>query len=156
MNKLLKVSIASLLALGISGTVAMAKEPPLAEKAVKYRQGAYFVIAWNFGNIGAMVKGEKPFDAKELADRADKVQMMSKMLLEGFEVKGSEKGHRTEAKPEIWKEWDKFKSGIEKFQEEAAKLADVAKTATKAEDVKAQFGTVGKLCKDCHETFKED
>ena len=156
MNKLLKVSITSLLALGISGTVAMAKEPTLAEKAVKYRQGAYFVIAWNFGNIGAMIKGDKPFDAKELADRADKMQMMTKMLMEGFEVKGSEKGHHTEAKPEVWKDWEKFKEGQMKFQEEATKLAEVAKTATKAGDVKAQFDTVGKLCKDCHEKFKED
>lgn len=156
MNKLLKVSIASLLALGISGTVAMAKEPPLAEKAVKYRQGAYFVIAWNFGGIGAMVKGEMPFDAKVLAEKADRVNTMTKMLLEGFDVKGSEKVRGTEAKPEVWKDWEKFKEGQMKFQEEAAKLAEVAKTATKAEDVKAQFGTVGKLCKDCHEKFKED
>jgi cytochrome c556 len=138
--------------------IAQAAEegPSLPEKAVKYRQGAYFVIAWNFGAIGAMVKGEMPFDAKVLAEKAERVNMMTKMLIEGFEVKGSEKGHHTEAKPAVWKDWEKFKEGQTKFQEATAKLAEVAKTAASAEDVKVQFQEVAKMCKDCHENFKED
>lgn len=159
MNKRLKTTLAGLLALGIGNyaTIANADEnASLPEKAVKYRQGAYFVIAWNFGAIGAMVKGEMPFDAKVLAEKADRVNVMTKMLIEGFEVKGSEKGYHTEAKPSVWKDWEKFKEGQTKFQEATAKLAEVAKTAASAEDVKAQFQDTAKLCKDCHENFKED
>lgn len=156
MNKLLKISIVGSLVLGFSSTVTAGKEPSLAEKAVEYRQGGFQVMAWNFGAMGAMVKGETPFDAKVFADKADKVSFSSKLMMEGFEVKGSEKGHHTEAKPAVWKEWDKFKEVMDKLQEQTAKLAEIAKTATTVEEVKAQFAETGKVCKNCHEDYKQD
>ena len=34
------------------------------EDAIKYRQGALFVMGQHFGRIGAMANGRVPFDAK--------------------------------------------------------------------------------------------
>jgi len=33
------------------------------EKAIEYRQSVFTVVGWNFKPMGAMIKGEKPFNA---------------------------------------------------------------------------------------------
>lgn len=156
MNRFLRLSMVSVLTLGISG-IGVAKEGKgsLQEHAIQYRQGAFHVIAWNFGAMAEMVKGKIPFDAKAFAEKATKVEMLSHFPLEGFMIEGSDKG-KTEAKAALWKEIDKFKEKMGKFEEESAKLVEVSKSATKVEDVKAQFEATGKTCKGCHEKYKED
>ncbi len=39
-------------------------QPTKAERIIKYRQSALYLLGWNIGPVGAMVKGEIPFDAK--------------------------------------------------------------------------------------------
>lgn len=146
-------SIVSLLLM--FSTIVTADEGTQAEKAIKYRKGVFHVIAWNFAPMGAMVKGEMAFDAEQFAKNAERVKIMSEMpSLEGF-IEGSDKGD-TEAKAEIWQNWDDFKAGMEKFQQEATKLAEVAQKASQVEDVKAQLEATAKTCKSCHDDYKED
>lgn len=124
------------------------------EDAVHYRQGVYTAMGWNFGPMAGMVKGEIPFDAKAFALRAERVAFLSTLPLEGF-IPGSRVG-KTDAKQEIWDNMDDFKSKLETLQTEAAKLAEVAKTATALDALKPQFGKVDQSCKDCHDEYKED
>jgi cytochrome c556 len=131
-----------------------AEEPTPAERAVAYRQGVYHAIAWNFGPMAGMVKGEIPFDAKAFALRAERVAFLSTLPLEGF-IPDSRVG-KTDAKAEIWENMDDFKAKMETFQTEAAKLAEAAKTASAIDALKPQFGKVGQACKDCHDKYKED
>ena len=128
--------------------VAVAQKP---EDAIKYRQGVYRVIGWNFGPMAAMAKGEKPYDAAAFARHAEIVAFMSKLPLEGF-VPGSDTGE-TKAKPEIWLDMDDFKAKLEKMQAEATKLAEVAK-AGDLNTSKAQLGETGKACKACHDKYR--
>ena len=128
---------------------ALAQAKP--EDAIKYRQGVYRVISWNFGPMAAMVKGDRPYDAAAFARNAEIVAYMSKLPLEGF-VPGSENGE-TKAKPEIWLDMDDFKAKLEKMQGEAAKLAEVAK-GSDFNAVKAQFGETGNACKACHDKYR--
>jgi len=150
---------AMILAGGILGmgvlTVASAAEVK-PEDAVKYRQSVYTVIGWNFKPMGAMVKGEIPFDAAAVARHAQYVEMMSKAAPEGF-TKGSgpDVVKNTEAKPEIWTNWSKFETKMNDFQQEATKLAEVAKGGKEA-DIKAQFGKTAETCKACHKEFRKD
>ena len=132
----------------VSGT-AFAQIKP--EDAIKYRQGVYRVIGWNFGPMAAMAKGEKPYDAAAFARHAEIVAYMSKLPLEGF-LPGTDKGE-TKAKPEIWENMDDFKSKLEKMQNEAARLAEVAKGGD-FNAVKAQLGETGKACKACHDKYR--
>jgi len=151
--------LAMVLAGGILGmgvlTVASAAEVK-PEDAVKYRQSVYTVIGWNFKPMGAMVKGEIPFDAAAVARHAQYVEMMSKAAPEGF-TKGSgpDVVKNTEAKPEIWTNWSKFETKMNDFQQEATKLAEVAKGGKEA-DIKAQFGKTAETCKACHKEFRKD
>lgn len=127
---------------------AFAQKP---EDAIKYRQGVYRVIGWNFGPMAAMAKGERPYDAAAFARHAEIVAFMSKLPLEGF-VPGSDTGE-TKAKPEIWLDMDDFKAKLEKMQAEAAKLAEVAKGGD-LNASKAQLGETGKACKACHDKYR--
>lgn len=135
----------------IAGISAIAHAETKEEKAIDYRQGVMTAIGWNFGPIGAMVKGEQPFDKNVVARNAEFIAVLSKMAPDGF-IPGSDKG-QTKAKPEAFTDV-KFKGGMEKFQTEAAKLAEVAKTGN-MDQIKPQFGEVAKTCKACHDNFRQ-
>jgi cytochrome c556 len=123
------------------------------EDAIKYRQSVMTVIAAHFGRIGAVVQGKAPYDAKTTADNAAIVYSLSKLPFTAF-VEGSDKGGNTKAKPEIWKEGDKFQASAKDFQDQAAKLDTAAKSGN-LDAVKAAFGDTGKACKACHDNFRE-
>lgn len=120
-----------------------------AEDAIKYRQGALFVIGQHFGRLGAMAQGKIPFDAKAAQDNADVVLNMSKLPWAGFGP-GTEGG---KAKPAIWKEQAKYKEHSDKFEAEAVKLAAAAKTGN-LDNLKAAFGDAAGTCKACHDAYR--
>ena len=121
-----------------------------AEEAIKYRQGALFVIGQHFGRLGAMAQGKIPFDAKAAQDNAEVVLNMSKLPWAGFGP-GTEGG---KAKPAIWKEQAKYKEHADKFEAEAVKLAAAAKTGN-LDNLKAAFGDAAGTCKACHDAYRE-
>jgi cytochrome c556 len=121
------------------------------EDAIKYRKAAFTVMAKHFGTIGAMVNDKIPFDAKAASVNADLVATVSHLPFDGF-VAGTDTGE-TKAKPEIWKDTDKFKAAATKMQDATAKLASVAKGGDKAA-IKAAFGDAGAACKACHDDFR--
>lgn len=123
------------------------------EDAIKYRKGAFTVMANHFGRIGAMANGRVPFDAKAVQINADIVSTLAALPWAGF-VEGTTSGD-TRAKPEIWSQADKFKAGAQKMQEEVAKLDAAAKTGN-LEQIKAAFGEAGKTCKACHDNFRKE
>lgn len=98
--------------------------------------------------LGQMAKGEVAYDAA--AAEAAKATLIEKagMIPTTFEAPPAE-GEETEAKAEIWTNWDDFvgKAGALKA---AAEGMDVAS----AEAIGAGMGTVGGACKDCHTTYR--
>ena len=120
-----------------------------AEEAIKYRQGALFVIGQHFGRLGAMAQGKIPFDAKAAQDNAEVVLNMSKLPWAGFGP-GTEGG---KAKLAIWKEQAKYKEHADKFEAEAVKLAAAAKTGN-LDNLKAAFGDAAGTCKACHDAYR--
>lgn len=122
------------------------------EDAIKYRQGALFVMGQHFSRLGAMAQGKIPFDAKAAQENADIVAHMAKLPWAGFGP-GSEKGAPTKAKEEIWLEPEKFKEHADKLVAESAKLAAATKTGT-LEGMKAAFGATANSCKSCHDAYR--
>ena len=123
------------------------------EDAIKYRKAGFNLMAAHFGRLGAMAQGRVPFDAKQAADNADVLAVVSKLPFGAF-VEGSDKGE-TRAKPEIWKESAKFKEAMDKNQAEMAKLVAAAKTGN-LDNLKAAFGSAAPTCKACHDNFRKD
>ena len=55
-----------------------------ADKAVEYRESVMTVMGTHFGRIGAVVKGDVPYNKDELAKNAAIVSMMSTLPWQAF------------------------------------------------------------------------
>jgi len=141
------IALAALAAIPFSAQAQFAK----AEDAVKYRQSSLSVMATHFSRIGAVVKGEKPYDKTAVEADAAIVEMMAKLPWSAFPA-GSNVAN-SKAKPEIWSEQDKFKAAADKTQAEVSKLSAAAK-AGDLNAIKTAFGAVGQSCKACHDNFR--
>jgi cytochrome c556 len=147
----------AVLTLAIAATLASAAIATAAvkpEAAIAYRQSAYTLVGWNFGPIAQMVRGKTPWDAADFAKRAERIAFLAPQLLEGF-PEGSATGADTEAKPEIWKNMDDFKSKMDDLVKQSKLLADVAKGGDEAK-MKEQFKQTAGACKACHDKYRKE
>lgn len=121
------------------------------EKAVRARQSAYHVMGQQMGLINATLKGDLAFDKPSLKLRAQALDTLGRLVGENYPA-GSDKGD-TKAKPEIWKDRQRFKEFALASQEETAKLVQ-AVDAGSLDALKEAYGAVSKSCKTCHDEFK--
>ena len=121
-----------------------------ADKAVEYRESVMTVIGTHFGRIGAVVKGDVPYNKDEVAMNAAIVAMMSTLPWQAFGP-GTEGG---KAKSEVWSDNAKFKAAAEKMQLAAANLNTAAQSGD-LDNIKKAFGATGQACKGCHDDFKK-
>jgi cytochrome c556 len=152
--KLLKKTAVATAAAAIAvaaATTALAQPKP--EQFVKQRQSALALIGWYFGPMGAVAKGEAPFNKDDAVRRTTNLVALSKMPWEGF-VAGTDNVGNTKALPAIWTQNAKFKEAATKMETEMVKLAAAANAGNEAE-FKKQFGVVGGTCKGCHDDFRK-
>jgi cytochrome c556 len=140
---------AALAASMVVATSLAVAQGPKPEDVVQFRQGVYKVIGWYSAPLGAMAKGDIPFDANTVARNAEIVAQMSKIAPDAF-VRGSNVGDSA-VESQVWSHPEEFKAKMEAFQKEAAKLAEVAK-GSDVDAVRAQIGETGKAC---HEDFRK-
>ncbi|WOT07025.1 c-type cytochrome [Shewanella youngdeokensis] len=150
---MLKISLVLVAATACLATSVQANNFKEVDDAIHYRQAAFGMIAHNFGDMGAMLKGKKDYDAAIFAMRATNVAALSKLPLEGF-VSGSDTGS-TEALAKIWSDKTDFDAKMKTFQENADLLALAAGTSDKKQ-IKQAFINTGKSCKGCHDVYKKD
>jgi cytochrome c556 len=120
------------------------------EDAIKYRQSVYTVMANSFGKIGAVVKGEVPFNKEDVAKNAAVVATLSTLPWQAFGP-GTEGGN---ALPAIWSDNAKFKAASEKMQLAVVNLNTAAQSGDQ-EAIKKAFAAAGATCKGCHDDFKK-
>jgi cytochrome c556 len=61
-------------------------------------------------------------------------------------------GH-SEARPTVWERWPEFEAASQNVAEEAAKLADAARSGEEAA-IAAQFRSMTQACSGCHDVFR--
>jgi cytochrome c556 len=111
------------------------------------------VFRWNIKPMGDMMKGDIPYDGAAFARHAkDLAAAASVDLLSGFPEE-SEEGD-TDAKPEVWMDWEDFQKKFKDLQEQSAKLAEVAAGGGRGV-IAEQFNATAETCKACHKKFKE-
>ena len=140
--------------IAVAAAAVLVPAAALAEKnpAIGYRQAMMDLVYANFGPVGAMVKGDIPWDDVRVAGYGKDLKAIAGLnAMRGWPA-GSEGG---ESLPEIWSDMGEFQKKMEAFQAEAAKFGDVAASGDR-EAIKAQFGATGKTCKSCHDAFKKD
>ncbi|WP_428609446.1 c-type cytochrome [Sedimenticola sp.] len=119
--------------------------------AIDFRESVMTTFKWYVQPMGAMTKGKIPFDAAWFKSRADGLASATRLdVSEGF-PQGSV--GESEAKPEIWDNWDDFLSKYQRLQDEAIKLQQVAATGDEAA-MKEQFGKTAQACGGCHKKFR--
>ena len=154
MNRgLSSLTIAAAALAGIATALPAVAQFARTDDAIKYRQSVMTVMNTHLGRIGAVVEGKAPYDPKTTIDNANIVLTMSRLPFAAF-VPGSDKGD-TNAKPEIWKEIDKFQAAARNMQEQAVKL-DAAARSGSLDAIKATFGDTAKSCKACHDKYQNE
>lgn len=122
------------------------------EMPQSYRQSWFAMIGSNFGPMVAMVKGEMPWDERQMAGYSDQLAALTTLdVLRGF-ADGSDKG-TTRAKPEIWENKPDFESKMNDLKAAVEKLQTVANTNDR-KAIAMQVGATGKACKACHDDYK--
>jgi len=122
------------------------------ESAIKYRQGAFSVMAAHYSRLAMMAQGIQPFETKTAVENAELVTSLSRLPFQAF-LPGSEKGAPNRAKDEIWKEAAKFKAASDKMVADAVKLEAAARSGD-FEAMRSAVGVVGRSCKSCHDDFR--
>lgn len=125
-----------------------------AKDAVDYRQSAFTLIRHNTGDIGDMLQGKVPFDAKRVQQRADALAAVAPLPWAAFSTPGTETGGG-DAKAEIWADFKDFTAKADKFQLDAKALQTAAQSGDQAK-IKAAFATFRGNCKACHDKYKAD
>lgn len=146
-HQIASISLIALVAVPFSAQAQFAK----AEDAVKYRQSALSVMGTHMGRVGAVVKGERPYDKAAVERDVAVIETMSRLPWSAFPT-GTDLSN-SKARPEIWKEQDKFRAGAEKMQQEVSKLSAAAKSGDLGA-IRSAFGNVGQACKSCHDDYR--
>ena len=105
-------------------------------------------IGKNIGIIGDMAGGKAAFDAAAAEGaKAALIEATGKIEATFKDQGGADPA--SEAKPEIWANWDDFLKKATAASDAAGAL-DVASLDT----IKAGMGALGGACKDCHTTYR--
>ncbi|MCW8915507.1 MAG: cytochrome c [Magnetovibrio sp.] len=102
--------------------------------------------------IAAMIKGKSPYDGKQIAHLSSVIsERGGDHLTKLFPVGSLDKP--TEATQNIWTQWDQFSGAALQLTERAKDLKEVANDE-KPIAMKA-FGSLAKVCSNCHQDFRE-
>ncbi|MEJ8474631.1 c-type cytochrome [Roseibium algae] len=126
---------------------------------VKQRMDAMSEMARSMKTIGGMVRSKTPYDAEAVRKAAAYMELhggteLTKLFPEGSLMKPSE------AKPDIWQDWETFKAQADDLKNSAAVLKDMSGNglaslgADGVLSVRQAFAAVGKTCSACHQKFR--
>jgi cytochrome c556 len=115
------------------------------------RQKVMQAIGGHMGAIGAIMKNQLPYQ-NTIAVHALSLQMTSRVIEEAFEKEITT--GKTDAKADIWQDWDKFVAAAKTMGEESGTLARMAQSGDMAA-IGAQVKAVGKACGGCHKPFRK-
>lgn len=121
------------------------------DDAVKYRQGALFVMGQHFGRVGAMAAGRAPFDAAIAQQNMEIVMVMSALPWVGFTPETSQISSRATAS--VWAQKDRFDEASRQMRTALAELNEATRSGELAA-VRRTFGAAAATCKACHDNFR--
>lgn len=112
--------------------------------------------SFNLGPLGAMAKGELPYDAAVAAAAAKNLAAIAAMDQSRIWAKrtGQPENEGTRALPAIWETPDDFSTKVAGLRTATAALADAA--GTDLEALRAGMGDVGKACGACHKAYRAE
>ena len=122
------------------------------EAFVQYRQKLMSANGGHMGAIGDIQKNKLSYQKLHIVNHAKAINLDSALIDEAFKKEVT--AGKTDAKPDIWKEWDKFTAAAKALGEESGKLAEVAQSGD-MEAIGAQVKKLGDACGNCHKPFRK-
>jgi cytochrome c556 len=140
------VVVVGTLLLGVGALVAQ-------EDVVKSTQTIMKNTGKNAGAVGAMVKGEKPYDQATVDAAMVVIDETAKKLPTLFpaSIKGLKAEGDYSASPKIWEDKAGFDAHIASF---AKAVTDAKGKIKDIDSLKVTWPTIGKECGGCHETYR--
>jgi cytochrome c556 len=123
-----------------------------AKDLMKARHDHYHHLGDAFKTVRDQVKSDSP-DLAAIKSAAKIVNDASADQAKWFPAGTGPEAGKTRALAEIWSKPTEFAAAEKLFSDAAPKLYAAANAGDVAA-VKAQFGEVGKSCKNCHENFR--
>ena len=133
---------------------AFAQQAPKPEQLIKWRQSVYQSVAWNVNRIKSNVDGQ--YNKDDVVRAATLIAATANAGLGTLFPAGTDSGkgwHETTVKPSFFTDTQGVATASAAFAKEANELLRVAQTGD-AGTVKAQFGTLQKTCKSCHDSYR--
>ena len=140
------VVVAAVLAFSAGAVVAQ-------QDQVKQTQAQMKETGKNAGALGAMIKGEKPYDQATVDAALAKFEDTAKKLPTLFpeSTKGLKPDGDYSASPKIWEDKAGFAEHIASFTKT---VADSKGKIKDLDTLKAELPVIGKQCGGCHETYR--
>lgn len=151
---LIAAAAAAAAAITALGAFAQEAEDPFAD-TVEMRHGLMLQMATDLGKIGAMAKGEAPYDAAIAGRAADNIVAIASVLSMDQFPEGSQYQAAADsfALPTIWATPDDFLTKIADLNSAAGALK--LASATDVDGLKAGMGQLGGACSACHKAYRQ-
>ena len=111
-----KLLIAAVIGSCLVSAVSLATTPANNEKqaaaATQFRQALLQVVRSNVGALGGMAKGAIPMDAEKIKLNSMRIEQLSLMMNDYFEIDTRKFDVETEALPKIWDNYSDFQAKI--------------------------------------------
>lgn len=142
--------LAVVVALGLGLTFVHAQEEATPE--IDYRQKLMKGHAASMGSIGDYLKNKLSYGSNHVATHAKNIANYATLVPDAFEKKITD--GKTDAKPEVWDNWDDFVAKADTLNVAATELA----AAAAGGDMRAMMPNVkalGEACGGCHDTYRK-
>lgn len=123
-------------------------DAPLAE----YRQRLMTGMRAGMASIGDILKYKMPYSSDHFVIHAKNIGAYSELIPDAFKKELT--AGATDAKPEIWENWDDFVAKAQALGEESAKLAAAAEAGDTAA-LMPQVKALGDACRGCHNVYRK-
>ena len=143
----MKFAKALIISAVLSAGAAFAEEERTDPNAIA-RGELMTLIGKNTGILGDMAGGKAAYDAAAAEGAKAAIVEAAGKIEATFKDQGAA-DPASQAKPEVWTNWDEFLADAKKLQD-AAGAMDVASVET----IGAGMGALGGACKDCHTEFR--
>jgi cytochrome c556 len=129
-------------------------EDPFAD-AVEMRHGLMLQMATDIGKLGAMAKGEAPYDAAVATKASANIAAIASVISMDQFPAGSEYPASADsfALPALWSSQDDFLTKVADLNTAAAAMQVAA--ATDVEGVKTGMAQLGAACAACHKAYRQ-
>lgn len=141
-------AVGACLLLGFSLVEAQNADQPL----IQYRQNLMSGQRASMASIGDILKNKLPYSTNHIAAHARNISEYAKLIPDAFKKQIT--AGATDAKPEIWQNWEDFTAKAKALEKASAKLSTVAASG----DMKAimpQVKALGDSCKACHDSYRK-